>query len=71
MIARKLAVLVLLGASLTGCVNYTNSKGQKCTVLLDPLMNAVALVEAPFTGDIATHQCTGETNEKAEQKGSE
>lgn len=71
MIARKLAVLVLLGASLTGCVNYTNSKGQKCTVLLDPLMNAVALVEAPFTGDMATHQCTGEPNEKAEQKGSE
>ncbi len=62
----RLAVLVLLGAALTGCVNYTNSKGQKCTLLLDPLMNAVALVEAPFTGDMATHQCTGEPNEKAE-----
>lgn len=66
MTACKAVLLVLVGAVLSGCVNYTNSKGQDCTVILDPLMNVVALVEAPFTGDMATHSCTGEPNEKPE-----
>ena len=32
----KMAMVAVLTVALTGCVRYTNSKGEECTTSLDP-----------------------------------
>lgn len=59
----KLAMVAVLAIALTGCVSYTNSKGEKCTTSLDPLAWAMAGVTSAGTASDQTghlHNCKPE-----------
>lgn len=56
----KVAMVAVLSVALTGCVKYTNSEGEKCTVNLDPaawVMTGVNAVGAGVDTIDMVHKC--------------
>lgn len=55
----KMAMVAVLTVALTGCVSYTNSKGEECTTSLDPtawVFTGLAAMNGMDTSD-AVHSC--------------